>query len=408
MLASRHIILAIVIVNTELGVAPCLSKRVILRGRAPVLRLKPLQNQQLPPATHRLAIELSGCLRSLNLTTDARIHGIRHARSAGFAVDLFCVLEACNPMEEQDAQRNVDAFVAQISESLGSDGKVAHCMWYPAAQGVLQPGGNDLKRQYRPPGYPFCHHRYNKAPNTIAYAHKLHQVSVLRQKFSETSGQRYDLVWRQRPDWVSSGLDMELLRKELLPQSDQLAMSARNPRAKYAYVVPQSCSAGAHTDAEAVLTTAAADHYDSLHENIPWLYRAMSGWFPGPEILIDAHMRVNPRGFRYYVQQGWYMFRCSAECFQFTSKDPPCRREPVTRMNTTHGVPGIGYGAAIFNATCGLPNVQKAKGFLAKGPCGPKQTGASVIPIMAIINASSRSVRAMQLELSQLHLPSAW
>tara|TARA_B100000945_G_scaffold168434_1_gene135099 strand:+ start:47 stop:544 length:498 start_codon:yes stop_codon:yes gene_type:complete len=160
-----------------------------------------------------------------------------------------------------------------------------------------------------------------RVDNTIAQAHKLNVVTHLRR----LNKQSYDLIWRQRPDYVSSGLNWRIVRDILLR------------RRTSQYVVPQICVAGAHTDIEAVLTETAADYYGQELLNIPSLYAKNGHSFNGPETLIDMHMRTGK--FDYEILRNWYLYRCSTFCF---GKTLPCRRMlPSLYRNTTCGIPKL-------------------------------------------------------------------
>ena len=57
---------------------------------------------------------------------------IMQARSDGFAVDLFCALEACSKQEQIDAQAGMwYNFIASMREAIEPAGDVINCTWWP-------------------------------------------------------------------------------------------------------------------------------------------------------------------------------------------------------------------------------------------------------------------------------------
>ena len=300
-----------------------------------------------------MAIELSGCLRSLNLSSDGKRANIRAARAAGFAVDLFCVLEACNDAEVAAARGGaVDAFLEHVRDAVD----VVNCTWwsYDASASVLDARGR-LKATHRAAHagyYPYQrHHPQTRVDNTIAQAHKLEMIGMMRR----LSARRYHVVWRQRPDYVSIGAPLVALHGELF------GGGAAGGRLDYA--VPQACVDHAHTDIEALMSEAAADHYSSLKDSIPGLYNASGRFFHGPEVLLDLHMRLGAtmnagaarkpsyryRG--YWVSRDWYLYRCNAECFGVAS---PCRR-----LGPSERPPPL--RSALDAPTCGTPEQERSR-----------------------------------------------
>ena len=320
----------------------------------------------------RLAIELTGCVRHLELTTAEKVESIRAARAAGFSVDLFCVLEACS-QQERDAVNNgsLGNFVSAVRHKLAA---VANCTLISQNDSVLGVKGK-LKPRYTPKGYPYCHFSRISVDRMVAQARKLRQVGGMRRDFSRQVGHQYDLVWRQRPDWVSRGLDWDGVRRSLLcdgrPCTSSSAESAD-------FVVPQVCIDGAHTDIEAILTPQAADHYDSLVDRIPSLYREAGFYLHNPESCMDAHMRTGARRFRHYVQKGWVLYGCSPECFRMQGPEA-CR----SVISGTHL-------KSIRNLTqCGLPRVHRGgmASFAFRGPCGYRGNATWNPPLAAAIRS---------------------
>lgn len=108
-----------------------------------------------------MAIELTGCLRSLNVSSVGKVHNVLQARTAGYAVDLFCALEACSDDEVRHARAGVvDAFSSKLSGDGGVE--VANCTWWPHSAGVLDSHGK-LKPEHWAlfPGYPYRKHHEN-------------------------------------------------------------------------------------------------------------------------------------------------------------------------------------------------------------------------------------------------------
>jgi len=141
----------------------------------------------------------------------------------------------------------------------------------------------------------------------MAQAHKLYLAGEMRRQ----SGRRYDLVWRQRPDYVSTGWDLAAAATTLV-----------GPSATAQYILPPICIGAAHTDIEALLTEDAANHYDDMLTNVERMYVAgNSTHFYGAEVLVDEHMRSASR-FRYEMQPHISLYRCSTYCF---GSSQPCR-----------------------------------------------------------------------------------
>ena len=182
------------------------------------------------PTPWRLAVELTGCLRSLNHSTAGKLESLMQAQRDGAHVDLYCALEACNDDEIAAAENGVvDVFVARIRSALGGGGAgggaggggrrrgggmVVECPWWPYTRGVLG-GDGRLRSEYRRahPEYPYGrHHPQMRVDNTLAQAHKLQLVGETRRRLGRT----YELVWRQRPDYVSTGLRWADARRALL------------------------------------------------------------------------------------------------------------------------------------------------------------------------------------------------
>ena len=147
---------------------------------------------QLPSSTHelrvdssskcmarsgqpRLAFQMSGCLRELNHSMAIKLAGVADARGAGYAVDLFCALEACSEYEVKLADGGlVTRFVEQFRATAGSCSFI-HCAWWKSSDGILLPaerrisftGGRGESSRLKPdfvnaqPGYPYPHNMCN-------------------------------------------------------------------------------------------------------------------------------------------------------------------------------------------------------------------------------------------------------
>ena len=274
----------------------------------------------------RLAIELTGCVRSLALSMPHKLLAIAEAQNAGFAVDLYCVLHSCVVASDTTAVAHELEAVHNLSSQFRSQmgtrgGEVVNCSYSSYEEGSLTASAN-LRSPLtaRHPDYPYARWRRVDTHNldrTLAQAHKWQQVAAMRSRV----GRSYDLVWRQRPDYVSTGLNFRSVATRLLAANSGEA-----------YAVPSICVDGAHTDIEALLTSAAADHYDALFTWVPSLYtksgsanvssRSSTGnkW-QGPEVLLDEHMRRG--GFRYLYLHGSKLYRCSPFCFGTAL---PCRQ----------------------------------------------------------------------------------
>ena len=260
----------------------------------------------------RMAIELSGCLRSLNTTMPYKLAAVMEARAAGLHVDLFCALEACNNVElEMGRAGVVDEFSSRFREAAGR--AAINCTWWPYTEGMMKTTDEPRESvRAQLPGYPY-HYKLGvrKMNNILAQAYKFQVVGDMRRR----TGHYYHFVWRQRPDFVSTGLNF----------SDQAIASiggrpGANPAAHY--MLPSICAQWAHTDIEALLSADAADHYDAQFSHVPSLpLNDIKGpSLPGPERSISLHMYNH--GWQHVLQKQWQLFRCNAGCF---GADAPCR-----------------------------------------------------------------------------------
>lgn len=310
------------------------------RRKGPALDV---QNETRSPAQpqYRLALEISGCLRQLSLTLAAKRAQIMQARSDGFAVDLFCALEACSKQEQIDAQAGMwYNFIASMREAIEPAGDVINCTWWPrnSSKAILDSRyylRNELRAELK--GYPYPRHAQQmRVDHTIAQAHKLRTVGDMRR----FSGRKYDLVWRQRPDYASTGVRLRDARELLLELSN-----SKNVH-HVGYLVPPYCLLGGHTDIEAILTVSAADRLSSQYDYLDALYSESGNYFAGPELILRAHMLP----FNYTWLPKWQLFRCATQCF---GEEQPCRLLPPghvsTRVRTEH--PG---------APCGFPQYHES------------------------------------------------
>ena len=310
------------------------------------------------PSRGRVSFELAGCFRELQLALPGKLASIATTRSEGFEVDVFCALEACSATELVAARAGlVDDFVGHIRRALSLDMNLSsssgsrstraplpplvQCEWWPHSNGVLDATGR-LKREHvaaQQPGYPYPHHHpLMRVDHTIAQAHKLESVARLRRR----SGRAYALVWRSRPDYVSTGVSVSAAHALLA------AGRAGGSDSALDYLVPSSCTSGAHTDIEALLSERAADHYSAQRHALPALYREAGEYFAAPEVVLGLHLR---RGhLRYRVLPTWRLYRCSTPCF---GEAQPCRQLlPATQP--VGGRPCEGACLAVTtNGTCG-------------------------------------------------------
>ena len=268
-----------------------------------------------------------------------KLSAVAQARAEGFSVDLYCVLQSCIPSSTRPVAKGENTSAADIMYAEESaivqnfssgiralGGEVINCSYVTFDGGDLTPNGRlSSAPRLLHPDYPYAAWKRTDSANvdrTIAQANKWRQVAAMR----ALSGRPYDLVWRQRPDYVSTGLRLRELASRLLA-----------PSATESYAVPGVCNNGIHGDIEAVLTVGAADHYDALFSHVPALYagrerasdmrlpaatggRLSSRWL-GPEVLLDHHMRRH--GERYLHLPAVDLYRCSPYCFGTAA---PCRK----------------------------------------------------------------------------------
>ena len=309
----------------------------------PAPLLTSLQSVGAAKPRRRLAIELTGCVRSLALATPHKLAAVSDARAEGFSVDLYCALQSCIVNATADVYETERQAVWNFSAGVrAAGGEVINCSYSTFSEGDLS-GHGRLTPSLRAlhPDYPYERWKRVDMGNldrTMAQANKWRQVALMRAQ----AGRTYDLIWRQRPDYVSTGTRLRELAGQL---------TARGASA--AYAVPGICNgpqvhvhgpygvaSGIHGDIEAVLTPKAADYYDNLFSHVPTLYKGgsstrgsalatpsgdtlVSRW-PGPEVLLDQHMRRG--GFRYIYSREVRLYRCSPYCFGAAA---PCRMLPV-------------------------------------------------------------------------------
>jgi len=265
----------------------------------------------------RLSYEISGCVRSLNVTAPGKLLNILQAQAIGWHVDLYCVLETCHESEERNAGAQVEDFINRFHSLTGSSA-FSNCTWWSRGQSILNSTTGKLKHEYRSehPSYPYA----NRFPTT-SVDHALSQfykLRVLREMRSLKGPQYYDVVWRSRPDFISHGLNLS-----------EFAF-----RDSHQYIVPRSCvynprakrSLGqrlvSHTDIEAILPLRAAEHYSRMYDAIASLYKRKPSVF-WPEFMLSKHMRLG--GFSYQVAEKMILYRCSKFCFGPLT---PCKRFP--------------------------------------------------------------------------------
>ena len=267
------------------------------------------------------------------------------ARAAGFEVEIYCALEACNDAEVASRWRGAAERLQRAHAEAGACR--VDCDWFPHAAGLLDERGRLKETEQAPrlPLPPLPHtDRRRQRPRPGAQARNRGRDATVPAGGNAS-------VWRQRPDYVSTGYRLPELRDALLdlelPQVRSLPSSpwpvAGRP---YDYAVPQACVDGAHTDIEALLTEPAADHYSAQLAHLPSLYNATGRYFRSPEVMLDLHMRSSLRRFRYLLHPGWLLFRCSPLCFGAAQ---PCRRlGPSPYPPTLDGTQDV---------TCGKPSV---------------------------------------------------
>ena len=282
-----------------------------------------------PDKWSRLSYEVSGCVRSLNTSMFGKLANIRRAKQLGWNVDVYCVLEACGPHEDARTEADsVATFVREVAEELHNDtDAVVNCTYWPHGSAhSLVDGRGRLSAIHRAayPSYPYKRRGPDAViTHALSAFHKLRALSAMRRH----AGRPYSLVWRNRPDFVSTGLEPPSRTRHRPTWPDGGA-----------YLVPKYCIGpmlssdtvgltGSHTDIEAILTVPAAERYASLIEHIETMYTA--GWPFAPEQLLDEHMRSG--GFRYAVAQHSALYRCSEFCF---GSQAPCRLVPFFRGRT--------------------------------------------------------------------------
>ena len=272
----------------------------------------------------RLAFEITGCLRTLNVSLRVKLDLLAAARAAaGFErIDLYCALEACDGESDEQSVRIVDALVSGVRAV--EPCAAVRCHWWPSAAGILlknqiaSPNRTErLKPEYRAdhPHYPYPKHkRETSVDHTLSMCFKLAIVGQLRHR----SRMRYDLVWRTRTDFYVSNVSWPLLRTLVARHRAATLPSpsaSQTPAPKYLpwFIIPT-----VHvryyqmmTDVEAFLSEPAAARYDSWWWKIPLLYA--SGVVFHPEAMLNALMHAGLARF-HDSQMKIYTLR-SMRCF---------------------------------------------------------------------------------------------
>jgi hypothetical protein len=264
----------------------------------------------------RLAFEITGCLRTLNLSLRVKLDLLAAARTAvGFErIDLYCALEACDGESDEHSVRIVDALVSGVRAV--EPCAAIQCHWWPSAAGILlknqlaSPNRTErLKPEYRAdhPHYPYSNHNpETSVDHTLSMCFKLAIVGQLRNR----SRMRYDLVWRTRTDFYVVNVSWPLLRTlvarhrpaTLPPPSHRAATlpppsASQTPAPKYLpwFLTPTVDERlqwfHQMTDVEAFLSEPAAARYDSWWWKIPSLYA--SGVVFHPETMLTALMHAD-------------------------------------------------------------------------------------------------------------------
>lgn len=282
---------------------------------------------QTPRFKYRMAYELSGCVRSLNISLAAKRENWRAARRFGYRIDLFCVLESCGPAADDVIERRmVDNFIHAFRRASSANDEVVNCTLWPRGTGILDAAGH-LRSEYRMthPDFPYFRRSgFGKNPAFVGHVLANMYKHKVQSQLHRESGRVYDVVWRTRPDFVSTGFESALR-----------AM----PTAHDVYFVTQHCfvastpnkshiEAHGHTDIELLLTGSAALHHGQLFDETAKLYA--NGWSFAPEVLLTQHMHEG----RFKSQVLWNaeLFRCSSHCFGL---ETPCRLFPPSRRSRT-------------------------------------------------------------------------
>ena len=272
----------------------------------------------------RLAFEITGCLRTLNVSLRVKLDLLAAARAAaGFErIDLYCALEACDGESDEQSVMIVDALVSGVRAV--EPCAAVRCHWWPSAAGILlknqiaSPNRTErLKPEYRAdhPQYPYPNHNpETSVDHTLSMCFKLAIVGQLRHR----SRMRYDLVWRTRTDFYVSNVSWPLLRTLVARHRAATLPSpsaSQTPAPKYLpwFIIPT-----VHvryyqmmTDVEAFLSEPAAARYDSWWWKIPLLYA--SGVVFHPEAMLNALMHAGLARF-HDSQMKIYTLR-SMRCF---------------------------------------------------------------------------------------------
>ena len=249
----------------------------------------------------RLAMEISGCMRHLDMYHEAKARQVHAAVASGLRVSIFCYLEACN--DEQVARAQAGA-ILRFERALQSAGaELCNCSWVPWTD---QP----WKRAKDLLANPNSSH-----PLLL----KLQRVQQLRLEYEAKQVQhvrhRHDFVWRTRPDWESThainwGMVHELGTSEyLVPQCRtgvhvDLGAGCGNCDVPSTRPPQRMAACTRHSDVDAILPVlgGAADHYDSTWSHIDWL--CLHGLGPGDtEGMLGANMGL--LGFTAIALPGW-------------------------------------------------------------------------------------------------------
>jgi len=210
----------------------------------------------------RLAIELSGCIRTMVDVLPSKAEQLRAAVAEGWEVDAFCVLQACTEEEEATAEASISLLRTLVP------GHVVSCTWWRSGEGAffanhtLKP---ELARFH--PRYPYQHSQTGihgdrldgetddrKVRSVLEMYYKWAVIKRERRK----SGRRYHAVWRTRPDIATARVSWGVVSR---------AVDAGR------YVVAgDGWNCGHHSDIDAFLPVKAADAYDALFFDLDDIY----------------------------------------------------------------------------------------------------------------------------------------
>jgi len=230
----------------------------------------------------KLAVELTGCVRTLNSTDvrDSLRAQVKQLQSMGVQVDAFGVLQMCRGTGSDEGSAADKRNIAMILKSIFAGG-IVKFDWTPESFSLTGTEGK-LKEEFRKdhPHYEVYEQRTPRGwkrnwhvNGTLSGYLKLKRAMQLRQSVKV----HYDVVWRQRTDVFTGDIPWSQILADIPQRTEWIIPAFGFQRNNFA------------TDTIAFMSPSAADHYDSLWGSVDSLVMEKGLTFI-PEELLTKHM----------------------------------------------------------------------------------------------------------------------